>query len=128
MSKINVLIGSITRGNNNATLNTTQKVQFEGERLATHRMATSVHKNNIATDSRGIVETLYKSGNGRLIVHVKEWSHLQGEPWTHRHGEPMTYSLCQVTAAELQQHHPFLAAVAGMGRPLTLDEALDLIA
>jgi hypothetical protein len=113
MSKIVVLVGSVTVGNN-ATLDTTRKVEFDGEEIATYREA-GTHEGQV-TDTRGVVETLYKTDDGRLIVHANDWSHWQREP--------TIYSLHEVTEETLRERFPFLADEAGMGRPLTLDEAL----
>jgi hypothetical protein len=118
VDKITVLIGSVAVGNSGATLDTTRQVEFEGEKLAELRQA-GTNKGQV-TDSRGAIETLYRADDGRLLVHIKDWSH-----WV---SEPTTFSLQVVSEDDLRGAGRFavLGAEAGMGRPLTLDEALDL--
>ena len=71
------------------------------------------------TSTRGTTQTLYRTADGRLVVHVREWSHWQGEP--------DVYTLREVTAEDLSVNGRFeaLGREAGMGHALTLDEALS---
>ena len=68
--------------------------------------------------SRGVTETLYCTPGGRFIVYIEDWSHWQGEPTTCR--------LVEVDCTDLDVGGPFemLGRACGMGRPLTLSEAL----
>ena len=118
METFKVYIGSVTSGNTGITLDTTREVEFTGEELAEFCQA-GTHKGAV-TDTRGTMETLYRAEDGRLIVHAKEWSHWQGEP--------TVYTLQEVTAEDLGPagRFAFLGEKAGLGRPLTLDEALNL--
>lgn len=118
METIVVLIGSMTSINSGRTQNLTRKVGFEGKELAQY-CEYGDDKNDKPTDTRGVRETLYRAEDGRLIVHVENWSNWQGEP--------TTYSLQEVTEADLGLDGQFwqLGAEAGFGRLLTLDEALD---
>lgn len=120
MDKIEVYIGSVQASSSGMTLDTTKKVEFTGERIASYNEP-GTHKGNVS-DTRGINQTLYKTSNGRLIAHIEDWSHWQGEP--------STYSLIEVTAADLEPGGQFerLGDVAGYGRALTLDEALAPVA
>jgi len=117
MDTITVKIGTIT-GGSNFTQDLTREVQFEGEELAT-RTEYGMSDRGFATDTRGVTETLYKTAEGRLVVHINDWSRWQGEP--------NVYSLQEVTEADLQPNGRFelLGQEAGLGRPLTLDEALE---
>ena len=117
MDTIKVLIGSVTTGSGGLTQDTTREVEFVGELLAENRHA-GEHKGNI-TDTRGMIERLYRTEDGRLIVHVENWSRWQGEP--------NTYDLHQVEEADLGPSGWYwqLGQEAGFGRPLTLEEALS---
>jgi len=119
MDKITVQIGSVVSGSSGQTNDKRRDVQFVGEKL-TSRTEYGTGSDGVSlTDSRGVTETLYRTDDGRLVVHVKDWSHWQGEP--------NVYSLHQITEADLSPTGKYaeLGADAGMGRPLTLDEALD---
>ena len=96
---------------------TTREVEFEGEQLAEYTEPGTDEDGN-PTDTRGHIERLYRAADGRLIVHVTDWSHWEGEPDISR--------LHEVTEADLSGRGRFtnLGREAGYGRPLTLDEAL----
>lgn len=112
MKNISVKIGSIENISGRQQ-DFTQEVVFAGEELGQRSILTGDN------DSRGVVETLYRAANGRLIVHVKDWSHWQGEP--------TSFSLQAIEEADLQPGGRFLwlGYESGYGRPLTLDEALE---
>ena len=116
MDTFRIEIGTVV-AMNNATQDNTWQVEFIGEKLATRTEFGTTHKGAI-TDTRGVTETLYKTEDGRLIVHVEDWSWWQSEP--------TTYTLYEATEADLQPggRWELLGAEAGLGRPLTLDEAL----
>ena len=116
METITVRIGSVV-GMSSGTQDTTREVQFEGEKLATYREFGFSNKGH-PTDTRGITQTLYRTGDGRLIVYVEDWSRWQGEP--------NVYNLVAVTEEDLGINGRFeaLGRAAGFGRPLTLAEAL----
>jgi len=117
METIKVQVGSVTVGNAGLTQDTTREVEFVGELLAENHQA-GEHKGQV-TDTRGTRERLYRTEDGTLVVHVKNWSRWQGEP--------TTYELHQVTEADLGPAGWYwqLGAEAGYGRPLTLEEALS---
>lgn len=117
METITVLIGSITSMSGGGTQNLTREVQFEGEKLGQF-LVYGYDKNGKLTDTRGVKQTLYKAADGRLIVHVDDWSHWQGEP--------TTYRLQEVTKVDLGPKGMFelLGLEVGMSRPYTLDDAL----
>jgi len=117
MDKVTILVGSTVVGSSGQTNDNTKEVEFEAEELASRTEYGSGRDGGI-TDSRGVTETLYKTNDGRLVVHVKDWSHWQGEP--------DTYTLHEATEADLSATGRWsaLGAEAGMGRPLTLDEAI----
>lgn len=116
MDKITVKIGTGT-GGSSFTQDLTREVEFVGEELASRTIYGTSDKGYL-TDTRGVTSTLYKTEDGRLVVAVKDWSNWQGEA--------NTYSLEAVTEADLGANGRFeeLGREAGMGRPLTLDEAL----
>ena len=109
-------------GSYSCTSNTEQDnrrpVEFVGEKLATRTEYGTSDRTGGLTDTRGTSWTLYRTQDGRLVVHIEDWSHWQGEP--------NTYTLVEVTEADLQPNGHFedLGREAGFGRPLTLDEAL----
>lgn len=118
MDTIKLYIGSI-QTSSNFTQNNTHPVEFLGEQLATRREFGYSARTGGLTDTRGTTQTLYKAADGRLLVHVEDWSRWQGEP--------TTYSLREVTEADLGANGEFeaLGREAGYGRALTLDEALN---
>lgn len=117
MDTITVKIGSIVTGNSGQTNDTRRDVQFVGEELGS-RTEYGEGRDGGITDTRGTIEALYRTEDGRLLVHVNAWSKWQGEP--------DVLSLHQVTEADLQLDGQFelLGAECGFGRPLTLEEAL----
>jgi len=117
MEKITVRIGSVVGMSSGQTQDNTRQVEFVGEELASRREYGFSNQGNL-TDTRGVDETLYKTEDEQLVVHVEEWSHWQGEP---NH-----YYLVEVTEDDLGVNGRFeaLGAEAGFGRPLTLDESL----
>lgn len=116
MTEHKVWIGTVVAMSNGATEDRTRAVVFEGERVGSIRTR-GIH-NGAPSDTRGTEETLYRAADDRLIVHVHDWSHWQGEP--------DTYTLREVTETDLQVGGEFedLGAACGFGRPLTLSEAL----
>lgn len=116
MDTITVFVGTVNTLSNGATQDDRREVHFTGEQLAT-RKEYGEHKGSLS-DTRGVTETLYRAEDGRLVVHVDDWSRWRGEP--------NTESLHAITEADLQPGGRFeaLGREAGFGRPLTLDEAL----
>jgi len=112
-----VYIGTIVVGNSGQVNDSRRKVEFVGEKLAS-RTRYGYGRSGI-TDTRGMTETLYRTEDGRLIVHIDDWSKWQGEP--------NTETLLEVTEDDLSVGGRFedLGADAGFGRPLTLDEAVS---
>ena len=86
-------------------------VEITAEEVAEHKTADD-------RGNRGTTETLYKTTGGRYVVYVHDWSRWQGEP--------DTWSLIEVVEGDLDVNGRFemLGREAGLGRPLTLDEAL----
>ena len=117
METITVYVGTEHHMRDGRAQDDTRPVEFTGEKLA-QRTAFGSHKDQIS-DTRGTTEVLYRAEDGRLLVHVHEWSKWQGEA-DH-------YALQEVTETELGPTGPFeaLGYEAGFGRPLTLEEALD---
>jgi hypothetical protein len=118
METVRVEVGTVVSGNSGQTNDNRREVEFEGEELA-QRTEYGEGRGGGITDTRGVCQTLYKTAEGRLVVHVKDWSHWQGEP--------TTLTLHEVSEADLQPGGRFedLGAQAGFGRPLTLDEGLS---
>jgi len=118
MDKITVYIGSIVTLSNGAQQDTRREVVFEGMELGTYREYGEGRDGRL-TDTRGTTQTLYKTADGRFVVHVDNWSHWQGEP--------NTETLHEVKERDLQPGGRFydLAVACDLGRPLTLEEALN---
>ena len=118
MEKITVYVGQVVVMSNGAQQDTRRPVTFEGEKLGEYREY-GQGRDGGPTDTRGTIETLYRASDGRLVVHSNDWSNWQGEP--------NTETLQEVTPADLQPGGDFedLGDACGMGRPLTLDEALS---
>jgi hypothetical protein len=93
-------------------------VEFEAEQLAEHSYFVGVN-GELPTESRGAKETLYRVSDGRLVVYVERWSRWQDEP--------NEFLLKQVSKEDFDVGGVFeaLGRRAGLGRPLTLDEALS---
>ena len=119
MQEIKLSVGRISTSRN-GTINDdgTKEVRFHGEELGSLSIP-GYDNHNQLTDTRGTSQTLYRAKDGRLLVHVHEWSNWQGES--------TIYTLHLVVEEDLQTEGRFedLGAVVGYGRELTLDEALD---
>jgi len=110
MAKVTVYIG---RKDPNEASDTRQKVEFEAEVLGEHI------EHNVKRDlcghagSAGRMETLYRTADGRFMVHVHEWGD--------RPGDPSVESLHEVTEADLLPGGRFalLGAECGFGRSPT---------
>ena len=89
---ITVYVGSVVTGSGGIVQDTRRPVEIQGEELA-QRTEYSRHEENI-TDTRRSTETLYKTYDGRLVVHIEDWSR--------RQGEPTIESLRKVSEADLQ--------------------------
>jgi len=110
-----VQIGSITVGNSGQTSDTRRDVAFSAEELGQYSEP-GTHKGHV-TDSRGVNQSLYRTADDRLIVHVEDWSH-----WA---GEPTSYALVEVTEKTLTSRYVGLAQACGFDvTPLTLDQGL----
>lgn len=118
MDTITVLVGTLETLNNGESQDGRREVTFEGEKLGSLTTYGYDTRSDRLTDTRGETETLYRAADGRLVVHVNDWSRWRGEP--------NTESLHAVTETDLQPGGRFdaLGAACGYGRPLTLDEAL----
>lgn len=117
VEEITVEIGQLVTGNSGITNDTRQAVQFTGEELGSYREYGTDRYGKI-TDTRGTTQTLYRTADGGLVVHVYEWSR-----WV---GEPDAEFLYAVTEKTLQHGGLYdrLGAACGFGRPLTLAEAI----
>jgi len=112
-----VLVGSAVSGRSGIYEDDLRPVVFQGEELGgsiTH----GTDRVGGLTDTRHMTETLYRTEDGRLIVHSNDFSAWQGEP--------CTQTLAEVTEADLRPGGRFerLGRQCGYGRPLTLTEAL----
>jgi len=112
MKEIKLYIGSSRIMQNGQQDDDTRPVMFTGE-LVYARTA------YIGTDTRSVTESLYRTDDGRQIVYVEDRSRWQGETTTR--------SLHEIDDDDLQPGGQFeaLGLAAGIGRPLTLDEALE---
>jgi len=119
VDKVTVLVGTIEALNGGAVQDGTQEVEFEGVKVGSYTEYGFSDRTGALTDTRGVDETLYKTADGRLVVHIEDWSRWQGEP--------TTYTLQEVTPEDLAPTGRLaqLGAEAGFGRPLSLDEALE---
>ena len=113
MDVIKLWIGSVKDVSGGHVVDSRRPVEFEAETVGSFRTLTG------DSDTRGVKQTLYRAVDGRLVVHVENWSRWQGEP--------TTTSLRQVNQADLDVNGEFeeLGRECGFGRSLTLDEALD---
>jgi hypothetical protein len=111
--EITIHIGSLVGLRNGGTQDDTRPVSFKGSYLA----SVTTYSDPLS-DTRGVTQTLYRVEDGRLVVHIEDWSRWQSEP--------TVSSLVAVTERDLGLGGPYerLGREAGYGRPLTLDEAL----
>lgn len=115
---ITVYVGKVQSSTSGLIQDDRRLVEFAGEELATHKQFGTDERGNI-TNTRGVTQTLYKSDDGRLIVHQDDWSQWQGEP--------STETLHEADRADFEPGGRFegLGAEAGYQRALTLDEGLE---
>ena len=76
-----------------------------------------LHPNAYLTQTRGEIQTLYRTDKGVLLVHVKTWSDWQGDA--------LTATLYRLTDdAHLQPGGRFegLGRAVGIGQPLTFNQ------
>ena len=118
MVNIRVMAGSIETAHNGFRQDNRRVVEFTGQELGSLTSCDYDAGKGCLTDTRGATETLYKAQDGRLIVHVDDWSRWQGEP--------STESVHVVKESELEAggQHEQLGRECGFGQPLSLDEAL----
>ena len=119
MESISLQVGSVTTTNGGRVQDTRREVRFVGEPLG-ERSEMGSGRDGGPTDTRGTTEALYRAEDGRLVVHVCDWSKWQGEP--------STYELVSAQPADFAPLGRFydLGRECGLeqARPLTLDEAL----
>jgi hypothetical protein len=113
MSRVELVIGTKRTLNSGQVDDSLVPVVFQGERLARR---TSYDGDS---DTRGTTETLYRTEDGRRVVHVEEWTRWQGEP--------SVYTLVEVEEEDLLAGGRFeaLGLEARLVSALTLDEALE---
>lgn len=79
MDKLTVYVGRVVAGPTGELHDTRQQVEFEGELLG-ERIEHGMKRNVCGhAGSEGRTETLYKSADGRLLVHVHQWSEHPGK-------------------------------------------------
>ena len=119
METITLTIGTVVALDSGQVQDDRREVRFIGEKLAETRHFGRDRNGNL-TDTRGEDHVLYRAEDGRYVVHETEWSRWRGEPTTER--------LIEVSEEDLKPGGAFdlLGAEAGFGRPLTLDEALEV--
>jgi len=119
MESITLQIGSIIGGSSGQVNDNRRTVKFEGEQLASVTQYGYNERTAGITDTRGVTETLYKTSDDRLIVHVDDWSRWQGEPNTEQ--------IHEIEEADLRAGGRFeqLGFESGYQDALTLDQALD---
>ena len=113
-----VQVGTITALSSGITQDDLRDVEFKGEFVADRTVYGYDDRRGKPTDTRGTTQALYRLESGSYVVHTRYWSHWQGEE--------DSSTLERATAKDLQFDGPFeaLGRAAGMGRPLTLAEAL----
>ena len=115
---IRVMVGTIETLHNGFRQDDRRVVEFTGHELGSLTSYGVDEEKGCLTDTRGATETLYITQDGRLIVHVNDWSRWRGERSIER--------LHEVTEADLQTggDYELLGAQCGFRKPLSLDEAL----
>lgn len=117
MEKQRVYVGGIVGLSGCETEDDRREVEFEGEEIARATWYGHNERTGGLTDTRGVTQVLYRTPDGRYIVHTEAWSRWQGEP--------TTYHLREVLMEDLQPGGEYeVLGYKVIGRPLTLDEAL----
>lgn len=111
-----LVVGSVTHSSGGHVHVSLRDVEFEAEELGSY---SEPENNPHGSPTRGRVETLYRPPDGLLVVHIKNWTHWQGET--------NSYRLIPIPDSALRTTGVFesLGYACGFGRPLTLDEALE---
>ncbi len=119
MQKIRLTVGRQQTTSSGAEDYRTRSAEFVAERVGEYREL-GTGRDGRPTDTRGTIQVLYRAEDGRLVVHIQEWSKWQGEP--------TIFSLVQAGPADFEPGGRFydLGVESGVeqSRPLTLDEAL----
>ena len=112
MDTIKVYVGSSGTSHSGMPLGDLGPVEFEGEKVAT---VTTLE----GDETRWTTQVLYKTTDGRYVVYVQEKTQ-----WV---GELSHYKLIEVSLEDLGVGGRFeqLGRKGGLGRPMTLDEALE---
>ncbi len=119
METIRLEIGSAVVSDSGRLLENWRPVEFEGEKLAEVNSYGTHPRSGAPSNTRGTVQSLYRTADGRLVVHVYNWSRWQGEPDTKQ--------LCEVSEADLSPTGRFaeLGHEVGFWNAMTLDQALQ---
>lgn len=118
MVNIRVMAGSIETAHNGFLRDNRRVVEFTGHELGSLTSYDYDAGKGCLTDTRGATETLYKAQDGRLIVHVNDWSRWQGEPSIERLHE------IQESDLETGGEYEALGRECGFRKLLTVDQAL----
>ncbi len=119
MEKHKVYVGSRVSLGPGQVQDSLREVEFVGEVLCSRTTFGYDYRRNCPTGTRGTTQTLYRTEDGRLVVHIEQWSRWRGEP--------QVYRLAEISLDDLQPGGPFeqLGRAAGLARPLTIAEALS---
>ena len=118
MTTIRVKVGSVETAHNGFTQDDRQVVEFIGRELGQRTTYDYDVDRGCLSDTRGCTATLFRTEDGRLIVHTDNWSRWQGDP--------STEILREIQEDDLHNGGEYerLGAECGFGQPLSLDEAL----
>ena len=117
-TNIRVMIGTIETANNGFRQDDRRVVEFMGTELGSLTSYDYDAGKGCLTDTRGYTSTLYRTEDGRLVIHTDDWSRWQAEP--------STESLHEIQESDLETGGQYerLGAECGFGAPLSLEEAL----
>ncbi len=98
-----------------------REVEFKGERVGDPYRELGrdpAHPNQYFTETRGEIQTLYRTDKDILLVHVQTWSYWNEDPLTET-----LYRLTDDTHLQPGGRFEGLGRACGLARPLTWNEA-----
>jgi hypothetical protein len=117
MEKITLRIGTVQAVSSGQVDDHTKPVEFVGELVYSRTTHGLNSRGTGLSDTRGVTESLYQTEDDRYVVSVEDWSRWQGEPTTR------TLHLVEEDDLGVGGRFEALGRDAGLGRPLTIDEA-----
>ena len=122
MEEFEVKVGSYCTFPSGRVQDKTRRVRFHGEKLGSYTEFKLDPISRSLTDTRGATQTLYRTDDGRFLVHIEDWSR-----WN---DEPTRYNLLEIEEEDLWTggRFEFLGRKTGLTPPMSLEEYLSQLA